>query len=154
VKLPSGEALLKGKTVTGFSNNEEEIYGFIKKVPVLLESRLNEVGATYVKADEPWGPKVYVDGNIITGQNPSSGKPFGEAIAKALGQSKSASTVWNYLFANPHFQAFSFLLRSWTSIHVVYIFSPSPLLVVPKELPLRIVCVLRVGVLTVRRLSL
>ncbi|KAL1872035.1 hypothetical protein VTK73DRAFT_1703 [Phialemonium thermophilum] len=86
VKDPrTGEYLLKGKTVTGFSNDEEEAVGLTKAMPFLLESRLNEVsGGKYVKADKPWEAKVVVDGNVITGQNPASAKGVGEAIVKAL----------------------------------------------------------------------
>lgn len=34
--------------------------------------------------DHPKQPKVVVDGNVITGQNPASATPIGEAILKAL----------------------------------------------------------------------
>ena len=85
VTLPNGEHLLKGKQVTGFSNTEEDTMGLSKAVPFLLEDKLNEVtGGKFVKADEPWGVKVVVDGNILTGQNPASAKGLGEAIVKAV----------------------------------------------------------------------
>jgi len=85
VTLPTGEHLLKGKQVTGFSNTEEDTMGLSKAVPFLLEDKLNEVtGGKFVKADEPWGVKVVVDGNILTGQNPASAKGIGEAIVEAV----------------------------------------------------------------------
>src|SRR5438132_1129558 len=79
VKMPgSGEHLLKGKKVTGFSNAEEEQMKLTQAVPFLLEDKLNEAsGGGFVKADEPWGVKVVVDGKVITGQNPASAKGTG-----------------------------------------------------------------------------
>ena len=43
-----------------------------------------ELGGKYVKADQLWGAKVVVDGNLITGQNPASAGPIGKEILKAL----------------------------------------------------------------------
>ncbi|KAK4126482.1 class I glutamine amidotransferase-like protein [Parathielavia appendiculata] len=79
--------LLKGKRVTGFSNDEERAVGLDGAMPFLLEDRLWEaVGQEggYEKATEPWGEKVVVDGKLITGQNPASAKGVGEAIVKAV----------------------------------------------------------------------
>lgn len=86
VKLPGGgdTPLLKGKTATGFSNAEEEIMQLVKFMPELLEDAMKKAGAEFVKADQPWGEKVVVDGNLITGQNPASAKGVGEAIVKLL----------------------------------------------------------------------
>lgn len=84
VKLPDSTPLLKGKTATGFTNAEEEIMQTVKFIPELLEDAMKKAGAGFVKADEPWGEKVVVDGNLITGQNPASAKGVGEAIAKLL----------------------------------------------------------------------
>lgn len=87
VRLSDGRHLLDGKTVTGFTNEEEEQVGLTKVVPFLLENRLKEgigAGGKFVKADQPWGEKVVVDGKLITGQNPNSSKAVGEALVKAL----------------------------------------------------------------------
>lgn len=86
VKLSNGTALVKGKTVTGFTNVEEEQVGLLDEMRKfhVLEDELQSAGATFVKAD-PWGEKVVTDGNLITGQNPASARGVGEAIAKALG---------------------------------------------------------------------
>lgn len=88
VRVPPGEGkyLLAGKRVTGFSNAEEDQVQLSKVMPFMLEDRLREVsGGGFVKADEPWGEKVVVDGKVITGQNPASAKRIGEAIIEALG---------------------------------------------------------------------
>ena len=85
VRLPSGEMLLAGKKVTGFSNAEEDSVDLSKYMPFMLETKMNEVsGGRYEKAAELWGAKVVVDGLVITGQNPASAKGTGEAIVKAL----------------------------------------------------------------------
>jgi putative intracellular protease/amidase len=53
VTLAGGEHLLKRKEVTGFSNAEEDSIGLSEVVPFLLEDKLKEVGAKFVKAEEP-----------------------------------------------------------------------------------------------------
>ncbi|KAJ3477883.1 hypothetical protein NLI96_g10160 [Meripilus lineatus] len=78
-----GKSIFAGREATGFSNTEEEAVKMTEAVPFLLETRLKELGATYEKSD-PWAAKVVVSGNLITGQNPASAKPIGEAILKAL----------------------------------------------------------------------
>jgi putative intracellular protease/amidase len=85
VKSKSGEPLLKGKNVTGFTNVEEDQAQMSAAMPFLLEDELKKVGAKFQAADQPWGEKVVVDGLVISGQNPSSAKGVGEAIAKAIG---------------------------------------------------------------------
>ncbi|KAK0620185.1 class I glutamine amidotransferase-like protein [Immersiella caudata] len=84
VKLSGGKHLLEGKEVTGFSNAEEEIMGLTKAMPFLLEDKIKQEGGKFVKADEPWGEKVVVDGKLITGQNPASAKGVGEAVVRAV----------------------------------------------------------------------
>jgi len=85
VKSADGTAFVKGKTVTGFTNTEEEQAGLTDAMPFLLETELKKNGGNFVLADQPWGEKVVTDGKLITGQNPASAKGVGEAIAKALG---------------------------------------------------------------------
>jgi len=80
-----GQPLLKGKKATGFSNAEEDAVKLSSAMPFLLEDVMIKAGADYSKADDMWGEKVITDGNLITGQNPSSAKGVGEAIATALG---------------------------------------------------------------------
>lgn len=85
VKLSNGKHLLEGKEVTGFSNVEEDQVQLSSLMPFMLEDKLQEAGAKYVKAAEPWGEKTVVDGNVITGQNPASAHQIGLDILKALG---------------------------------------------------------------------
>lgn len=71
LKAVNGAPLVKGKRLTGFSNNEEELNRLDGKLPFLLESRLISLGALYSKVSAFKG-YVVVDGTIITGQNSAS----------------------------------------------------------------------------------
>ncbi len=84
VNLASGEHILAGKTVTGFSNAEEDAFQMTQYMPFSLEDRLAAVSKEYVRADKLWGEKAVPQGKLITGQNPASAKAVGEAILKAL----------------------------------------------------------------------
>lgn len=68
-----------GKKLTGFTDEEETVFGFGDKAPWLLESRLREKGADF-EGGPAFGPQVVVDGNLITGQNPASAQPAAEAV--------------------------------------------------------------------------
>ena len=75
----SGDALVKGKEVTGFSNTEEAAVELTNVVPFLLEDALAERGGRYTKSED-WAPYVVTDGLLVTGQNPASS----EGVAKSL----------------------------------------------------------------------
>lgn len=87
VKLKDGKALVQGRRVTGFTDEEEVVFGkkWVKEFPFLLESRLREAGAKWEEASLMM-PKLVVDGRFITGQNPFSTTQVAEAIVKALGR--------------------------------------------------------------------
>ncbi|ODQ67682.1 ThiJ/PfpI domain-containing protein [Nadsonia fulvescens var. elongata DSM 6958] len=84
IKLANGENLIKGKTITGFSNEEEKAVGLDKLVPYLTETELISKGASYVKAESPFAEYSVVDGHLITGQNPASGGAVGKNLIKEL----------------------------------------------------------------------
>jgi len=71
IKDANGDYVVKGKTVTGFSNTEEEAVQLTDVVPFLLEDELVARGARYQKGDD-WGVFTLEDGLVITGQNPAS----------------------------------------------------------------------------------
>lgn len=79
VKAASGEPLVKGRQVTGFTNGEEADVELTDIVPFLVEDELSALGANYQKGPN-WGSFIVEDGQLITGQNPGSS----EAVAKAL----------------------------------------------------------------------
>ena len=80
VKGRDGEALVKGRKVTGFTNSEEEAVGLTDVVPFLVEDMLQERGGLYEKGAD-WGVYVVTDGKLVTGQNPASSE---EAAKKLL----------------------------------------------------------------------
>ncbi len=84
VKTASGEPLVKGKVVTGFSNSEEKAVELDSVVPFLLETRLRELGGLF-EAGPDWGAFARQDGNLITGQNPASSEPAAKAVLAVLG---------------------------------------------------------------------
>ncbi|MUP37779.1 type 1 glutamine amidotransferase domain-containing protein [Labilibaculum euxinus] len=83
VKNAQGEFLVKGKKVTGFTNEEEEAVQLTKVVPFLVEDMLKENGGIYSKGDN-WVAYAVQDGNLITGQNPASSALVAEMLLKML----------------------------------------------------------------------
>ncbi|KAL7904132.1 class I glutamine amidotransferase-like protein [Trichoderma velutinum] len=84
VKLSSGEHLLRGKKVTGFSKAEVDVLGFGNVVPFLLEDKLVAESGGYEKAPSVWEPHIVTSGRLITGQNPASAAGVAKAILAAL----------------------------------------------------------------------
>ncbi len=82
-KITDGSPLLKGKSVTGFSNTEEDAVQLSQIVPFLLEDSLKAKGATYSKGDD-WQPYAIKDGLLITGQNPASSAATANALLGLL----------------------------------------------------------------------
>ncbi|MFD2941107.1 type 1 glutamine amidotransferase domain-containing protein [Flavobacterium notoginsengisoli] len=78
-----GEYLVKGKKITGFTNEEEEAVGLTKVVPFLLEDALASNGGIFSKGPN-WQPYAVEDGLLITGQNPASSKLVAGKLLKKL----------------------------------------------------------------------
>ncbi len=83
VKDAEGHSIVEGKTVTGFSNTEEDGVGLTDVVPFLVEDMLKEKGGEYSKTED-WQVYVQQDGLLITGQNPASSAATAEALLKLL----------------------------------------------------------------------
>ena len=79
VKAANGNPIVKGRTVTGFTNGEEAGVELTDVVPFLIEDTFIAQGANYQKGPD-WAPFVLEDGKLVTGQNPASS----EGVAKAL----------------------------------------------------------------------
>lgn len=83
VKNISGEPLVKGKKVTGFTNSEEELVGLTDVVPFLVEDMLKEKGGIYSKSND-FEAYALEDGLLITGQNPASSQKVAELLLTKL----------------------------------------------------------------------
>ena len=81
--LPGGEPLVKGRTVTGFTDSEERSAGLEEVVPYLLETRLRELGANFV-SDTDFTAHAQRDGRLVTGQNPASSAKVADLMIEAL----------------------------------------------------------------------
>ena len=86
IKLSTGDYLINGKNVTGFSNVEETVAMRRHHIPFLLEDELKKRGARYRKAVLPYTPYVLVDGRIVTGQNPQSTRRVAQCLLQVFPQ--------------------------------------------------------------------
>ena len=95
-KLSNGEYLAKGKTVTGFSNAEEDFadnavwsMNLLSRdkhvMPWRIEDEMHRIGANYVQAGL-WRGFAIRDGNLVTGQQNFSGSETADAVIAALGE--------------------------------------------------------------------
>jgi putative intracellular protease/amidase len=84
-----GEPLVKGKRVSGFTNEEEEEVQLTKVVPFLVEDELKRLGAIFEKVPN-WQPFSIVDGRLVTGQNPASSTAAAKALMELLVARKAA----------------------------------------------------------------
>ncbi|HEY3255216.1 MAG TPA: type 1 glutamine amidotransferase domain-containing protein [Polyangiaceae bacterium] len=76
-----GEPLVKGKRVTGFTNEEEEEVQLTNVVPFLVEDELKRLGGLFEKVGN-WKVFTVADGRLITGQNPASSTAAAKALLK------------------------------------------------------------------------
>ncbi len=83
VKGADGKPLVTGKSVTGFTNSEEEAVGLTKVVPFLVEDMLKQNGGQFSSGGD-WQSHVVQDGLLITGQNPASSADAAKTLVKAL----------------------------------------------------------------------
>jgi putative intracellular protease/amidase len=95
-RLSNGELLVKGKTVTGFADVEEDFaeeavwsLGFLPRgrplMPWRIEDELRRLGANFVQAGR-WRAFAIRDGNLVTGQQNFSGEETARLILEALGR--------------------------------------------------------------------
>jgi putative intracellular protease/amidase len=80
---PFGLPLVRGKSVTGFSDSEERAAGLADAVPFLVEDMLKEAGGVYSKAAD-WQAHVVTSDNLVTGQNPASSADAAKAVVQQL----------------------------------------------------------------------
>jgi putative intracellular protease/amidase len=83
VRTPDGKPFVAGKTVTGFTNGEEEEVQLTKVVPFLVEDEMIKLGAIFSRVKN-WGVHTIADGQLITGQNPASSGPAARLLIETL----------------------------------------------------------------------
>jgi putative intracellular protease/amidase len=95
LQLSDGRSLIAGRKLTGFSNDEERLFGkrWVPHFPVFLEDALQGAGAQFSKAAIMLS-HVVADDRLITGQNPYSTARTAEAMVAALGQSVAARNLY------------------------------------------------------------
>lgn len=82
-KGKDGKPLVSGKSVTGFTNTEEEAVGLTDIVPFLVEDNLKSNGGKYVKGED-WASFTVTDGKLVTGQNPASSEEAAKKLLELL----------------------------------------------------------------------
>ena len=90
-KLSNGKLLSEGKKWTGFCNAEEDIVdkGAGKKMqPFRIEDEAKKLNTKYVIGENPYKSFAVSDGNLISGQQGSSGKETAELVIKFLKMKK------------------------------------------------------------------
>ena len=83
VKDSKGDALVKGKKVTGFTNSEEAAVQLTDVVPFLVEDMLQANGGEFSRKED-WAAYAVQDGNLITGQNPASSQMVAQKLLESL----------------------------------------------------------------------
>jgi putative intracellular protease/amidase len=80
---PVGKPLVAGRTITAFSDAEEDVAGASDVIPFSLQQELAALGAS-VEMAAPFTVNVRLDGNLVTGQNPPSSAAVAEATIAAV----------------------------------------------------------------------
>jgi len=95
VKRRDGTPLLAGVPATGFTNEEEALFGkkWAKEFPFLLEDALRAEGSRYAEAAIML-PFVQSGDRIVTGQNPFSTPLAADAVVRAMGKQPVKRTAW------------------------------------------------------------
>jgi putative intracellular protease/amidase len=95
-RLSNGEPLVRGRTVTGFANVEEDAADEVTRamgalgpaenvMPWRIEDELKALGANFVQAGL-WRGFTVRDGNLVTGQQNFSGGETAQLIIEAVGR--------------------------------------------------------------------
>jgi hypothetical protein len=92
-RINDENTFIHGRILTGFSLEEELLNGndqenLVTRVPFILETRLKDHGAIYIKTT-PGKEHIIQDGLILTGQNPTSAKQLAHRFGELLEQCAS-----------------------------------------------------------------
>jgi len=84
----TGEPLIKGKTITGFTTEAEYVMKIDKEMKAWktpwVEETAEQMGATYKRSSGIWDDYHVVDGRLVTGQNPASATSTAKAVVEAF----------------------------------------------------------------------
>ncbi|KAH8647873.1 IgE-binging protein [Xylariales sp. PMI_506] len=84
----TGEPLIKGKRITGFTTEAEITMKIIDELrswgSEMVEELAARLGAKYERAPGIWDDFHIVDGRLVTGQNPASARSTAEAAVEAF----------------------------------------------------------------------
>lgn len=83
--LANGQPLVAGRTITAFTDSEENDVKLVDQMPFLLETKLREQGAKFVVRPN-WQDHAETDGKLVTGQNPQSSISVARAFIATLGE--------------------------------------------------------------------
>lgn len=89
LRLFDGTPLVEGKNLTAFTDDEERAVELADDMPFLLQTDLENRGATFHAASN-FEENVIVDGQLITGQNPASAQKLGRELVKFLDAKRQA----------------------------------------------------------------
>ncbi|WP_026858274.1 type 1 glutamine amidotransferase domain-containing protein [Jeotgalicoccus psychrophilus] len=82
-KTKDGKYLVDGIKLTAFTNEEEDGANLSEDMPFMLQTKLEENGAGFVKG-AAGEENVVSSGNFVTGQNPASSQAVAEAVINRL----------------------------------------------------------------------
>ena len=89
-RKPNGEPLVKGVTLTGFTDAEDEELGLTRHLLFSLEKALVGNGATFQRSPRNWQECVVEDGPLITGQNPASAARLADVLVTRVARAAEA----------------------------------------------------------------
>lgn len=86
--LKTGESIVKGKKVTGFTELEEQQVGASEALKTtglkIVKDYLEQVGGTFVAPESPFVDYSIIDGRVVTGTNPQSATSTAEKAVKVF----------------------------------------------------------------------
>ncbi|KAL4875430.1 class I glutamine amidotransferase-like protein [Aspergillus karnatakaensis] len=86
--VATGEAIIKGRKLTGFTTEAESTMGIAQELKdlktELVEDLAERLGATYERSAGIWDDFHVVDGRLVTGQNPASAASTARAAVEVF----------------------------------------------------------------------
>ncbi|KAL5333320.1 class I glutamine amidotransferase-like protein [Aspergillus crustosus] len=84
----TGEPIIKGRKLTGFTTEAESTMGIAQELidlkTELVEDLAQRLGATYERSSGIWDDFHIVDGRLVTGQNPASASSTAKAAVEVF----------------------------------------------------------------------